>query len=273
MDTMKKGRISKQEESYIKENLEAGFEKLAGELNRDPDSVLEFIRRKVVKGDFKNPSWLDAHDPQKQAEYELTIRPYWSELRKQFTDEELQLFKYHWSRVVSQFKDDVTPTEEMQVVDLIKLELLMNRSLEGNKTNIQEISRLEALLDAERNLTREAQDADLIFNMERQVASYKASQESLNKDYRELQTKKNSMLKEMKATREQRVKRLEDSKHNFTSWLTHLATNPELTREYGAMMEKMRLSMEKEKERLSVFHKYTDESVDQPFLTPDTVKD
>ena len=38
---------------------------------------------------------------------------------------------------MSQFKDDVTPTEEMQVVDLIKLELLMNRSLEGNKTNIQ----------------------------------------------------------------------------------------------------------------------------------------
>ena len=109
--------------------------------------------------------------------------------------------------------------------------------------------------------------------MERQVASYKASQESLNKDYRELQTKKNSMLKEMKATREQRVKRLEDSKHNFTSWLTHLATNPEITREYGMMMEKMRLSMEKEKERLSVFHKYTDESVDQPFLTPDTVRD
>ena len=273
MDTMKKGRISKQEESYIKQNLEAGHEKIAGELNRDPDSVLEFIRRKVASGDFKNPSWLDAHDPERQAEYELTIRPYWSELKKQFTDEELQLFKYHWSRVVSQFKDDVTPTEEMQIVDLIKLELLMNRSLEGNKTNIQEISRLETMLELERSHSRESQDADLIFNMERQVASYKASQESLNKDYRELQTKKNSMLKEMKATREQRVKRLEDSKHNFTSWLTHLATNPEITREYGMMMEKMRLSMEKEKERLSVFHKYTDESVDQPFLTPDTVKD
>jgi len=273
MDTLKKGRISKEEESYIKDNLEAGYEKIAQELNRDPNSVLEFIQRKIAKGDFKSPSWLGDHNPQRQAEYELTIRPYWNELRKQFTDEELQLFKYHWSRVVSQFKDDVTPTEEMQIVDLIKLEMLMNRSLEGNKNNIQEISRLETMLEAERMLTREAQDGDLIFNMERQVASYKASQESLNKDYRELQTKKNSMLKEMKATREQRVKRLEDSKHNFTSWLSHLATNPQITREYGAMMEKMRMSMEKEKERLSKFHKYTDEMVDQPFLTPDTVKD
>jgi hypothetical protein len=270
---MKKGRISKKEESYIKTNIEAGYEKIASELSRDPDSVLEFIRRKIVEGKIENPSWLIDEDPEKQAEYELTIRPYWSELQKQFTEEELQLFKYHWARVISQFRDDVMPTEEMQVVDLIKLELLMNRSLEGNKQNITDISRLEGMLELERSNSKEVQDVDLMFNMERQIASYKASQESLNKDYRELQTKKNSMLKEMKATREQRVKRLEDSKHNFTSWLTHLATNPEITKEYGITMEKMRMAMEKEKERLSSFHKYTDGLVDQPFLTPETVRD
>lgn len=273
MDSMKRGRISKTEESYIKKNLEAGHEKIASELNRDPESVLDFIRRKIVKGELENPSWMTDENPEKQAEYELTIKPYWLELQKQFTEGELQLFKYHWARVISQFRDDVTPTEEMQVVDLIKLELLMNRSLEGNKTNIEQISLFEQMLGLERNKDKDLQDMDLIFNMERQVASYKASQESLNKDYRELQTKKNSMLKEMKATREQRVKRLEDSKNNFISWLTHLATNPQQTREYGLAMEKMRLSMEKEREKLSQYHKYTDEMVDQPFLTPDTVKD
>ena len=36
-------------------------------------------------------------------------------------------------------------------------------------------------------------------------------------------------------------------------------------------MEKMRLSMEKEKVRLSEYHKYEDGVVDQPFLTPDSV--
>ena len=81
------------------------------------------------------------------------------------------------------------------------------------------------------------------------------------------------MLKEMKATREQRVKRLEDSKQNFTSWLAFLVTNPDVAKGYGLEMEKMRLAMDKEKERLSEFHKYQDETVDQPFLTPDTVKE
>ena len=38
-------------------------------------------------------------------------------------------------------------------------------------------------------------------------------------------------------------------------------------------MEKMRLAMEKEKGRLSDYHKYEDGLIDQPFLTPETVKD
>ena len=41
----------------------------------------------------------------------------------------------------------------------------------------------------------------------------------------------------------------------------------------GVDLEKMRAAMKKEEERLANFHKYEDGTVDQPFLTPDTVKD
>jgi hypothetical protein len=81
------------------------------------------------------------------------------------------------------------------------------------------------------------------------------------------------MLKEMKATREQRVKRLEDSKQSFTTWIAHLMTNPDVAKRYGLEMEKMRLAMLKERDRLSAYHKYEDGAVDQPLLTPDTIKD
>ena len=270
---MKKGRISKEEEKWIKDNIDVGLNRIATELNRNPDTLLEFIKKKVAKGDLPEPSWMENTNKEEQAHYDLTFRPYFNELKQQFTDEELKLFQYHWARIISQFKDDVIPTEELQVVDLIKLELLMNRCLKGNKDNIEQISALEALVSAERARDVDQQDRDEVFNMERQVASLKASQESLNKDYRELQTKKNSMLKEMKATREQRVKRLEDSKQNFTSWLAYLVSNPDVTTSYGIEMEKMRMAMYKERERLSSFHKYQDQQVDQPFLTPDTVKE
>ena len=270
---MKKGRISKEDEKWIKDNLNLGLDRIATEMERDPDSLLGFIKKKIAKGDFERPIWMEEPEGLEKAQYDLTFRPYWIELQQQFTEDELKLFQYHWARIISQFKDDVIPTEELQVVDLIKLELLMNRALKHNKDNIEQISALEALILAERQADPDQVDRDVLFNMERQVASLKASQESLNRDYRDLQTKKNSMLKEMKATREQRVKRLEDSKQNFTSWMAYLVSNPEVALSYGEEMEKMRLAMEKEKERLAAYHKYTDEMVDQPFLTPDTVQD
>jgi len=269
---MKKGRISKIEENYIKSHLHEAPELIGEQLDRDPLSIIEFIKRKVASGDFTAPGWLESDD-EETAHYNLISRPYWGEIQQQFTDEELKLFKFHWVRIISQFKDEVLPTEELQVIDLIKMDILMNRALKGNKENLEQISVLDELVRVERSRDADQIDRDELFNNERQIASLRASQESLNKDYRELQTKKNSMLKDMKATREQRVKRLEDSKQNWTSWLAHLISNPEIAKGYGIEMEKMRLAMEKEKERLSQFHKYTDDMVDQPFLTPQTVKD
>lgn len=261
---MKRGRLSNEEARYITENADTMLaEQIATTLDRDPSTITNFLKKNLKKGlsEFE------------QAAYELEDRPYWVELQQQFTKSELELFKYHWSRIINQFKDDVFPTEELQVVDVIKLELLMNRCLKQNKENIDQINAFNALIQVERQTDTEHQDTDVIFNLERQIASLRAAQESMNRDYRDLQTKKSSMLKEMKGTREQRIKRLEDSKQTFTGWLAHLMQNPTITQQYGAEMEKMRLAMEKEKEQLSAFHKYEDGQVDQPFLTPETVKD
>ena len=256
--------ILDEEARYITQYAdELSVEEIAANLDRDPNSIQTFIKKKLKKG----LSTLE------QAAYELEERPYWIELEQQFTADELTLFKYHWGRIISQFKDDVFPTEELQVVDVIKLELLMNRCLKSNKENIDQITAFEGLVATEKSVDPDQQDRDYIINLERQIASLRAAQESLNRDYRDLQTKKSAMLKEMKGTREQRIKRLEDSKQTFTGWVAHLMQNPHLTEQYGNEMEKMRLAMEQEKNRLRAFHKYEDGLVDQPFLTPDTVED
>ena len=261
---MKRGRISKDEKRIIARLVDSmTVEDIANKLDRAVDSVEDFIKREMKIG----------LTSEQEAAYSLQDRPYWKELEAQFTEEELELFKYHWSKIISQFKDDVFPTEEIQVVDVIKLEILMNRCLKGNKENIEQINTYDAMIRDERAQDKDQQDIDYILNLERQVASLRASQESLNKDYRELQAKKSSMLREMKGTREQRIKRLEESKQSFTSWVAQLMLNPQLAKDYGIQMEKMRLSMENEKQRLSQLHKYEDGTIDQPFLTPDTVKD
>jgi len=261
---MRKGRLSKNETSFIEANVNTmSAEDIAEELNRDPVSIKTFIKRKLKLG----------LSSEEEVAYTLEDRPYWSELKQQFTESELELVKYHWGRIIGQFKDDVFPTEELQVVDVIKLEMLMNRALKQNKDNIDQINTMERFITKERSLDAEMQDRDYLMNLERQIATLRAAQESLNRDYRDLQTKKNSMLKEMKATREQRIRRLEDSRETFTGWVAHLIQNPEIMQAYGLEMEKMRLAMVKEQERLSNYHKYDDGLVDQPFLTPETAKD
>lgn len=270
---MKKGRITKQESKYILENIEKDYKIVANELSRDPKSLLSFIKKKVSSGDFPEPSWLTGNIEEEKAKYHLKARPYYNELKDQFTADELKLFEYHWTKIIAQFGEDVIATEEIQVVDLIKLELLMNRSLKSNKANVEQITALEALIAEERAVDPDQQRGDEIFNMERQVASLRAAQESLNRDYRDLQDKKNKMLKDMKGTREQRIKRFEDKKTSFSGWMAYLAANPEVTQQYGYDLAKMTLAMEAEKERLSQWHKFQDGEVDQPFLTPETVKD
>ena len=261
---MRKGRLSKVETQFIADNADSmGVKEIATTLNRDPNSIETFIKRKLRLG----------LSEEEEVAYSLEDRPYWSELKQQFTNEELELVKYHWSRIIAQFRDDVFPTEEIQVVDVIKLELLMNRSLKQNKETIDQINMLEKLLIQERDVEPDHRDRDYIMNLERQAATLRASQESLNKDYRDLQTKKSAMLKEMKGTREQRIKRLEDSKQSFTGWIAHLMQNPDIIKKYGLEMEKMKMAMNKEKERLSAFHKYDDGQVDQPFLTPETARE
>ena len=263
---MKKGRFSKTEMSYIKlhhETIPVG--QIAEDLDRDPESIENFIKEKLGDSKIKKREI--------EALYDLQSRMYWREIQKQFDENEQELFLYHWSRIISQFRDDVLPTEELQVIDAIKIELLMNRALREQQSNMKNISLFEELVQEEKNKDPEYQDRDYIFNVERQIATSRAAQEALGRDYKDLQSKKSVMLKDLKATREQRIKRLEDSKQTFIGWVSQILTSPRLRQEFGLEMEKMRMAMENQKQELSEWHKYEDGIIDQPFLTPDTVKE
>jgi hypothetical protein len=261
---MKKGRISKEEHAFIEANIKLPVTEIASQLDRNPESVTEYIK--------KNFGYSEAVTPREVNFYNLTERPFYRELKQQFTNDELEILKYHWDRMVCQFNKDVFATEEMQILDVAKLEILMNRSLKSNKENIEAINALERLLSDYESIVMPApEEVEMAMNWQRQIGALRGAQDSLNRDYRDLQTKKSSMLKEMKATRDQRIQRLEDSKESFPAWVASLLQDPQKMRSYGIEMEKMRIATEKEKQRLSAFHKYDDGMVDQPFLNSDTV--
>ena len=201
---MKKGRFSKTEQQFIKGNYESLFVvQIATHLDRHPDSFESYFESKLGKTKIAAKEL--------QASYDLKKRPFYKELEIQLSEEELETILYHWGRIIGQFRDDVLPTEELQVLDAIKLEVLMNRALISQQQNMKDIKFYEELVTDEKSKPLEVQDKDAIYALERQIAVCRAAQDTITRDYKDLQTKKASMLKDLKATREQRIKRLEDS--------------------------------------------------------------
>lgn len=258
---LRKGRISKEEDKIIQDNLDLPIDELAQKLNRNVDSLKDYIKKNY------------GHTTIVDNRYNLQTRPFYKELKKQFSSEELELFKYYWDTITAQFNKDVFATEEIQIADVCKLEILMNRCLVTSNDNIERINELEAIIERieSNNSILDAEEIEQVQGAERQISVLRASQDSLLKEHRELLAKKAAMLKDMKATREQRIKRLEDSRESFPAWVANMMQNPEIMRKYGIEMEKMRLATEQERKRLSQFHKYEDGQVDQPFLNCDTV--
>lgn len=209
----------------------------------------------------------------KSAEHNLQVLPIWKELEKQFSKEELQYFLHQWGRIVSQFNDDVYPTEEMQVIDTIKLEILMNRCLTQQQKVATDIATFEQMLEDERAKPIEQRDRDVIFNLDRILSGLRASQNSLNDQHQSLLKHKNDILKSMKATRDARVKDLEMSREKWSDTMRSIMTNRDLRDKLGKDMEKMRLAMEVELEKLGEYHTYINGEVDQPILTPENVRD
>ncbi len=263
---MKKGRLSKEDMAFIEANAEVlSPDSIAKKLDRDPDGIRDWIK--------KNIGFSAKQKKEAAVANELKEKPYYRELSNQFSSEELEMFEFHFKKMWSQFKDDVFHTEEMQIIDTIKLEILMNRILKSQQDNQNEIAVNERIVRNEKARDKDQRDMDMIVSLERQIAMIRASQETLSKDYKDLQTRKATMLKDLKGTREQRIKAIEDSKQTFASLVKKLAIDPDYRESIGIEMEKMRLAMEKEKERLSEYNQYEDGAVDQPFLTPETVKE
>ena len=256
---MKKGRFSVSEMAFIKKAVDnMTVDEISKELDRDPISVHAWIE--------SNVGFSTSQKKEVEVHQELKGKPYYKELTKQFGDEELEMFEFHFKKMWAQFKDDVVLTEEMQIIDTIKVEILMNRILKGQQDTIDKIIEVERILQREKDMDRSMQDRDAIINLERQIAVLRSSQETLSRDYKDLQTRKATMLKDLKGTREQRIKAIEDSKETFVSLITKLTVNPEFRNTVGIEMEKMRLAAEAERARLSQVITYEDKSADRPLL-------
>lgn len=263
----KTGRFSLSELNYLKQHAEIKtVQELARKLNRDPLSIDKWIKRNV--------GLTQVEKKEVEGTSELRKREYYKELQNQFTDQELELFELHFKKMWVQFKDDVFHTEEMQIVDAIKYEILMNRVLKNQRSASAQIETLEREVQLLREiepdcLTRD--DRDNILNLERQISAIRSSLEIMGKEFKEYQQRKGVLIKELKGTREQRIKDIESSKQSFATLVKRLTTDPAYRHSVGLEMEIMRHAADAEWKRLAEPMQYNDGVTDRPLLSAESV--
>lgn len=206
------------------------------------------------------------------------LRPEYKSYQKQFTEDEMKMFEHKYVNMLRQFKKDVLYTEESQIFLLITYELLLAK----NTARIKEIEEqlVSTLLGIE-NLKldmismeegsperREALEHLRIMN-ERMTGLTMAQGkiDRIVQDYTDIILKQWTLIK---GTRKDRIDVIENSKKTFFDMLKSF-DNKKFRDDEGREAELMRISGEREKERLGQPHKYMDGNVDLPILSADTV--
>lgn len=259
----KSGPLSKEETDYIAENKTTlSVEEIAKKLNRRPASISDYIINNYGAVN------INTLEPIKNI---LKKKPFYEELKQQFSDKELKIFEYHYTNMNAQFNDDVFYTEEGQIIDLCKLEILIGRCLIRQNKTREEQEVLENELQAER-AAGENGDTDRINFLLQQIAQLGASYSNMQREFKELMERKSSSLKDIKGTRAELRKNLEEgNKENFGMLMAKLAMDGEYRKKVGIEMETFRLAMKKEYERLGAERLYADGVYDRPLLNSETI--
>ena len=264
----KRGQLGLEEEKFIRDNIGLlSIEQIADQLNRTVKPVERYISE--AKIGLKTP---DEQENDKTLRQKLHAKTFWTEIERQFDKDtgELDYFEDTWIGLVKQFREDVLPAEELQIKQFITIDILINRSMKERKRHIADTEKLQAEVDREYQLDEELRDGPKLANLETQLSFARNSIANYTNEYTKLLNEQQKISKDLKATREQRIKRIEDGKSSWIG-LIRMLEDEEIREKQGREMEIMAMAVEKNKELLSEYHQYADDGVDMPLLTPETI--
>ena len=140
--------------------------------------------------------------------------------------------------------------------------------MKERKRHIHDTEKLQVEVDREYQLPEEDRDSAKLTNLETQLSFARNSIANYTNEYTKLLGEQQKISKDLKATREQRIKRIEDGKSSWVG-LIRMLEDEELREKQGREMEILKLATTKAQDNLKTLHTYADQSVDQPFLIPE----
>ena len=265
--TKKRGQLSLDEEKFIRDNVKKlSIDDIASQLNRNAAPVKRYIVENRLLEDN------DILNDEEYLKHKLHSKTFWNEIKKQFDNEsgELEYFESVRINLIRQFREDVLPAEELQIKQFITIDILINRSMKERKRHIAETEKLQVEVDKIYALPETQRDIPRLTNLETQLGFARNSIANYTNEYTKLLNEQQKISKDLKATREQRIKRIEDGKSSWVG-LIRMLEDEEIREKEGREMEIIRLATEKAVSDLHSYHEFADQTVDRPFLTPESV--
>jgi hypothetical protein len=267
--TKKRGQLSLDEEKFITENVKTlSIEQIANTLNRNTAPIKKYIiQNRLLEDD-------SVVNDEEYLKNKLHSKTFWNEIKKQFDNDsgELEYFENIWINLIRQFREDVLPAEELQIKQFITIDILINRSMKERKRHIAETEKLQKLVDNEYDKPEDQRDIPRLANLETQLSFARNSIASYTNEYTKLLGEQQKISKDLKATREQRIKRIEDGKSSWVG-LIRMLEDEEVREREGREMEIISIAANKARLDLEQYHQYADKTLDRPFLTPESVLD
>lgn len=263
----KRGQLSLEEEAFIRENVQLlTVDQIATHLNRSSAPIKRYISENNL---------LLSEEDRNQDEIlrnKLYSKTFWKEIQRQFDEEsgELEYFESVWINLIRQFREDVLPAEELQIKQFITIDILINRSMKERKRHITETEKLQREVDKEYAKSEDERDIPRLANLETQLTFARNSIANYTNEYTKLLAEQQKISKDLKATREQRIKRIEDGKSSWVG-LIRMLEDEVIREKEGREMVILGMATDKAKEKLMDYHQYQDGKVDMPFLTPEAV--
>lgn len=260
----KRGALSDDDMKFIRTNYQTmPIEEMAKLLNRNTAPIRRYVA-KVSKGFIKKK------EERKDYIAILRAKHYWSELKKQLLDNEVAFFEQEWSSYLQQFPDTVH-TDEIMIADTIMLTIQINRCLEDKRRMLSEMDSIQHFIDDELKLPEEQRDRDALSNWHTQMNAVRISLANLDKRYLDIQQRKDAKFSHLKATRDQRLERVQNSTKNFFELVKMLDDRAERLRQNRAESLILDAAAETKKQLMSQ-RKYADGQVDSPLLSSDTIE-
>lgn len=281
---MSKGKeLSKGEKEFLKMNAgKDSVSALAREIGRDRRTVAKFFKdnnvntkvKKEIKGEtdlqnFSRKSGTKSRKTLSETEREVFFREtlenskYYDNLKKQFTEEEMDYYLEEWAALCLQF-EDIVNTDKRQIDEYIKTGIIGNRILR----NIRETEDVIGELIEETDLMEKVKELDDDEDAQKRyddlcnmVMRFSTSSQGMVNDYQKNQEARAKLLESLNTRRKDRVNQIKKSGTSFFDLIQTL-DEPEYRDDQGYYLELMKVAKD------GLKHDWRD-----PSLFPDGTKD